>query len=151
MEFYRFGGLLATGIFIVILILLSLVLVFTLTETYSNLWFCLGFLILCLLVFIAYRKVIFSRILINEKEIKIYYGNQVYKSISWNDVIKVERTVDFNSQNLTLYGKKEETLDFNITIKKARKIAEICPKEDIKEQIENIKFPFDFSKKKNKN
>ena len=41
-------------------------------------------------------------------------------------------------------------LSINISRKKALKIKEICPREDLKQQIENIKFPFDFSKKRNK-
>ena len=102
MKFFRYNEPLITYTSALIICEIILILVFVFTQTYTNLWFCLGLFIICALIYLIFRQVIFSRVEIDNFYIKIFYKNKTIQTMNWNDVVKVERTLDNISQNFTL-------------------------------------------------
>ena len=149
MEFYKNSALINFIIWGNILVVLILGICSIAFKDMLFLWIALAHLGIYIIVALIISNWLFAKVIILNDDIKITFMKKVYKTLSWKKIVKVERTLDNISQNLSLYNNDGDVITFNISKKKAHKIAEICPNENIKKQIENIKFPFDFSKRKN--
>ena len=149
MIFLKNKELILTYSFALLLACIICLTISFITQIYNLLWIIPILIILMLFACSFLWDDIFTKVEINKENIVFFYRKKIKANIQWQNITKVERTLNYLSQNLTIYTNDNKEYRFNISKVKARKIAEICPNENIKKQIENIKFPFDFSKRKN--
>lgn len=146
MEFYKNNQLIWSYAIVFVLVFVIFLLAFILTGLYLVLWLLLGLYAMWGFCFATLWKSLFQKVKVDREGIVVYYKNEILQSMKWEEVVVVKRNVDYESSNFTFYGENDKQIQFNITRKRAQMVKEICPREEIKEQIDNIHFP--FSKKK---
>ena len=147
LKFFKYSAPLGVSIFVLVTVELITFLVFVIGQGYIYLITNVLLLFIWVGAYIAFRRTLFLTVIIDENELKICYKNDIYHTMSWNDVVKVERVTDQYSQNFVFEEANKKQIVFNSSIIKKYLIAETCPRDDIKKQIKALKFAFDFHKK----
>lgn len=147
LKFFKYSAPLGVSIFVLVTVELITFLVFVIGQGYIYLLTNILLLFIWGGAYIAFRRTLFLTVIIDENELKICYKNDICHTMSWYDVVKVERVTDQYSQNFVFEDVNKKQIVFNSSIRKKYLIAETCPRDDIKKQIKALKFAFDFHKK----
>lgn len=87
------------------------------------------------------RKTYFAKVVIDNEYIKIQYKDEVLQEMKWADVVKVLRARDgMLEQSLVIYDKDYKKMLFHVNLTQKNQIIEMCPREDLKEQLRNVKI-----------
>lgn len=150
MSFFRECDILIAGLICAIVLLIIGIVCFIITGLWYIIPLFLGGILLEGSFFLLSPKWFFSKIEITDIGINVIYRKTIQEVWIWNDILKIERTLNNNIHNLTLYNKENKTLIFNITRNRLKKITEFCPDTRVKELLKDVKFPIDYLKKEKK-
>lgn len=102
--------------------------------------------IVCLITYVLIifftRKLLFKKVEFNNHEIRVRYRENVKEIFRWNDINDVSKSFRYRTRNLIFTNNKGQEIIINVNNKKIRKIIELCPKDNLKEKMRNIKFVF---------
>jgi hypothetical protein len=142
MKFYK-NGINTISYFISFILLEVMLILLIIFKNIPYLYHvCIVILILGIILLAFGYKYVFMKVVIDENGIKWFLFNKTRKELNWNSVFKIEKAhFDFTqSVRLNYIDANTETLYFNITRRKMRRIISICPLEEVREQLTNIKL-----------
>ncbi|MDD4157012.1 MAG: hypothetical protein PHY08_10615 [Candidatus Cloacimonetes bacterium] len=125
-------------------ILLQIVLLYVViyTKAIESIIIFIACLIAYLMIIFFTRKSLFKKVEINNYEIIVRYKEKVKETFRWSDINDVTKGFHYRTRNLIFTNNYGQKIIINVNNKKIRKIIEVCPKNDLKEKIKNIRFVF---------
>jgi len=142
MKFYK-NGINTISYFISFILLEVMLILLTIFKNIPYLYLvCIVILILGIILLAFGYKYVFMKVVIDENGIKWLLFKKTRKELNWKSIFKIEKAhLDFTqSVRLNYIDANDETLYFNITRRKMRRIISICPSEEVREQLTNIKL-----------
>jgi hypothetical protein len=142
MKFYKNG--INTVSYLISFILLESM--FILLTIFKNIPYislvCIIIPILGVTLLVFGYKYVFMKVVIDENGIKWLLFKKTRRELNWKSVFKVEKAhFDFTqSLRLNYIDSNNEILYFNISRRKMRRIISICPLEEVRKQLINIKL-----------
>lgn len=142
MKFYK-NGINTVSYLISFILLESMFILLTIFKNVPYIYLvCIVVPILGVALLIYGYKYVFMKVVIDENSIKWVLFNKTRKELNWKSVYRIEKAhFDFTqSLRLNYIDSNDETLYFNITRRKMRQIISICPLEEVRKQLINIKL-----------
>ena len=142
MRFLQNKGMLFSQTFFTILtFLIAIISTIFFTNNALLLIFTWAFFVFYFSYYFILRKTYFAKVVIDNEYIKIQYKDEILQELKWADVVKVLRARDgMLEQSLVFYNKDYKEILFAVNLSQKNKIIEICPREDLKEQLRNVKI-----------
>lgn len=122
MKFYTNFLLIDNGMACFSLILVIETILFIFTREIILVYIFFSFLFICFVSLFFLRELIFSKTQIDDLGIKIIYNRKLLKELKWNDIVRIERSLDNLGNSLLFYDSNIDLIKFNITRKKWSKL-----------------------------